>query len=165
MRYVLMGAALVVLAAMQSSILPYFRLYSGQPNLVMLAVTAWAINSSWEEGAFWAFWGGICMDLLSIVPLGTSVVPLLFTTFTVRLAVTQTEGLTLFIYLAVIFAGTILAQILLFVVLGLEGYAIEPVPVIRYFAIPSLIYQMAVAVPVYLIVRWLGRTFPARRVL
>jgi rod shape-determining protein MreD len=165
MRYLLMGAGLVMLAAVQSSILPYFRLYSGQPNLVMLVVAAWAIDSSWEEGAFWAFWGGICMDLLSVVPLGTSVVPLLVATFAIRLAVTQTEGLTLLIYLVVVLAGIIIAQIVLFVVLGLEGYFIEPVPVIRYFAIPSVIYQMLVAAPVYVVVRWLGRTFPARRVL
>lgn len=146
-----------MLAALQSSLFPFIRLYSGQPNVILLVVVAWALDADWGEALFWAFVGGLCQDLLSIAPLGTSVLPLCITVFAVKIAYAQVKRLSLLIYIGSVLAGTLLAQITLFILLGIIGYGIDPVPTVRYFMLPSLAYQLVLALPVYIFCRWLNR--------
>jgi hypothetical protein len=71
---------LALLAVVQNSLLPEFRLYSGQPELVMLAVLAWAWHADDAEVVFWAFAGGIMQDVLNpVIPTGISVISIGFT--------------------------------------------------------------------------------------
>jgi rod shape-determining protein MreD len=165
MRYVILLFLLVLISVLEASVLPYFRLNSGHPNLVLLVVVAWSIRSDWDESVFWAFIGGIIQDLNSIVPLGTSVIPLVLSVFAVKFIITQIEGLTLLVYWGVVMAGMFVGHIVLFVTLGLVGYGIDLVPTVRYFMLPSLIYQLVLALPIYWMVRGLQNLFPNRRAI
>jgi cell shape-determining protein MreD len=75
MGYYLGIIILALLATLQNSILPEFRQFDGQPELVMLAVLAWAWHASDRETLFWAFTGGIMQDVLNpVIPTGLSVI-------------------------------------------------------------------------------------------
>jgi rod shape-determining protein MreD len=160
-----MFVALMVLAALQSSFFPFIRLSSGQPNLVFLLVVAWAIDADWNEAMLWTVVGGLCQDLLSIAPIGTSILPLVLAVFAVKMALMQVEGLSFIVYMGVVVVGTLLALLFLFVMLGVSSYGIDPVPTVRYFLLPSLAYQTVVAVPMYFVARWLNRKAAPRRSL
>lgn len=164
MRYMVMATLLILLAAAQSSVVPLGRLYSGQPSFTLLVVTAWALDATWNESIFWAFMGGLCQDLLSIAPLGTAILPLIVTVFAIRIVQQQFEGLTFLMYLVVILIGTLIAHLILFILLGVTGYAIDLVPTVRYFVLPTLAWQLLSALPVYLFTRWLNRRLTPRRV-
>ena len=58
--------ALVALA--EATILPHLRVGNVQPDLTLLVVGAWSLRRGVEEGAVWAFIGGIVLDLLSAGP-------------------------------------------------------------------------------------------------
>jgi rod shape-determining protein MreD len=165
MRYVILLFLLVLITALEASVLPYLRLNSGHPNLMLLVIVAWSIRADWDEGFFWAFVGGILQDLNSIAPLGTSVIPLLLSVFAVKFIITQVEGLTLLAYWGVVIVGMFVGHIVLFITLGLVGYGIDLVPTVRYFMLPSLIYQLVLALPIYWIVRALQSLFPNRRTI
>jgi rod shape-determining protein MreD len=162
-RTILMLFLLMSLAAFQSSLAPYIRFFSGQPNLVLLAVIAWALTVDWREAFAWAFTGGLLQDLLSIAPLGTSILPLVIGVFVVKLLNQQFEGLSLLLYFAVAVFTSFLAQIVLFITLGLVGYPIDLIPTIRYFLLPTMAYQIALALPVYALMRWFHSLMRPRR--
>lgn len=75
MGYYLGIIILALLAVLQNSILSEFRQFDGQPELVMLAVLAWAWHASDRETVFWALTGGIMQDLMNpIIPTGVSAI-------------------------------------------------------------------------------------------
>ncbi len=145
---------MIVLAAAQSSIVPSFRLNSGQPDLIFLVVVAWSVRATWGEGIFWAFAGGIAHDLLSLVPLGTSVITLLVALYVIKSVEDQIYSFHPILLLPLVLFGTILNHLLLFLALSvLKGYAIDLIPTIRYFTLPTLFYHVVLIFPVYVIVR------------
>ncbi|XWX05380.1 rod shape-determining protein MreD [Aggregatilineales bacterium SYSU G02658] len=162
-RSALLLLLLIVLVALQSSVFPYIRFFSGQPNLILLVVVAWALDADWREAFTWAFVGGLLQDLMSIAPLGTSILPLVLAIFALKLLDQQFEGLSILLYFVVVVAASLLAQVVLFVGLGLVGYPIDLIPTIRYFLLPTMAYQIALALPVYLLVRWLHQLTRPRR--
>lgn len=74
---------LALFAALQNSLLPALQnslpsqlsQFNGQPELVMLAVLAWAWHASDRETIFWAFIGGMMQDVLNpVIPTGISAI-------------------------------------------------------------------------------------------
>jgi rod shape-determining protein MreD len=63
---------MLVLSVVQTAVLPYFSFLYLSPQLPLLVALAWGLLRGLDEGMVWAFIGGICMDLFSISPLGTT---------------------------------------------------------------------------------------------
>ncbi len=63
-RHVLAALALIMLAIVESSLLPTLLGPSFRPNLVLIAASTWAAIRG-PEGFFWAAGGGMMLDLLS----------------------------------------------------------------------------------------------------
>jgi rod shape-determining protein MreD len=61
----LFGAALL-----QTTLSPYMKIGGIHPDLVLLLVIGWSALRGMEEGATWAFIGGISLDILSSAPFG-----------------------------------------------------------------------------------------------
>jgi len=68
---------LIVLALLQSTWVPPLPLLSVRPDLVLLAVLAWAMVRGPYEGAITAFVGGLALDALSTWPMGSHALLLL----------------------------------------------------------------------------------------
>jgi len=62
---------LLALALLQSTAMPYLKLFGVMPNLMLLTVVAWSLLRGPGEGVVWGFVGGIFLDLFSRAPLGT----------------------------------------------------------------------------------------------
>lgn len=154
-----------LLAASQSSVLAFIRLNSGQPDLILLWVVAWSVRADRTEAIFWAFVGAICHDLLSIVPLGTSVFALLAMIAVVQTLKTQLYKFNPLLLLPIIFFGTLLHHLILYVVLAFVGYSIDFVPTVRYFLLPTLLYHVVLILPVYVAVRIVQRLAWGRQTL
>lgn len=154
---------LACLVAFQSSLAPQVRLFSGQPNLVLLVVIAYAFDANWREAFGWAIVGGVMQDLMSIAPLGTSALPLILAVFAVKWLDQQFEGVSVVIYFFTAVVTSFIATVVLFIGLAFVGYVIDLIPTIRYFLLPTMAYQIALALPVYILVRWLNRMARPRR--
>jgi rod shape-determining protein MreD len=61
---------MLVLALLQTAVLPHFTLFKLSPQLPLLVALAWGMLRGVDEGIVWAFLGGLFMDLFSITPLG-----------------------------------------------------------------------------------------------
>lgn len=154
MRYLVGTFLLMLLAAAQSSILPAFRINSGQPDLIFLCVLAWSVRANWQESLFWAFVGGLCHDALSLLPLGVSSVPLLIGVYVIKSVETQLYSFNPLLLLPVVLIGTLIQHALIFVALGVfRGYAVDLLASVRYFTLPTLFYHLVLLLPVYVLVR------------
>lgn len=153
MRRFLAIPLLALAAALQSSIIPQIRISSGQPDLVVLIILAWAFHAELDEAIFWAFTGGIMQDLLSIAPLGASVVGLLPTIFVINIIANQLYSINIILIFGIIMVGTIIQHIGFLIVLGITGIGVDLIGNIRYVMIPTLFYNLILALPVYWMVR------------
>ena len=67
----------VVAALLELSIVPYLRIGSAQPDLVLVLAITWTILIGIEGGLVWAFLGGLVIDILAPRPLGSTAFVLL----------------------------------------------------------------------------------------
>ncbi len=79
-------AGLAVVALTQGTLLARVRILGASPNLLLVAVIAWSLWRGLAEGLIWAFVGGVAVDLISGMPLGTSSLALLAACAVARLS-------------------------------------------------------------------------------
>jgi rod shape-determining protein MreD len=60
-----LGAALL-----QASLVPFMAVGGARPNVPLLLAGAWSVSAGAGEAVWWAFFGGLGVDLLSGGPLG-----------------------------------------------------------------------------------------------
>lgn len=66
----LLGLALTILA--QATLLSRVRLFGACPNLMLVTTVAVSLLLGMSEGLIWGFVGGLGLDLITGMPLGTS---------------------------------------------------------------------------------------------
>jgi rod shape-determining protein MreD len=164
MGYYICIPILAVAAALQSSVVPQFRLYSGQLDLVLLLVITWAVQAELEEGLFWAFTGGIMQDLLSITPLGTSSIGMVTIVFGLDFLRRRLFRINLIWLTGTVILGTILQQTVIYLTLLIQGSSYDIIEVLRYVLLPGLFFNLVLLLPVYLVVRLFQRRIYRNRI-
>jgi rod shape-determining protein MreD len=154
---------LVVMVIIQATLVPQIAIQGGRPDLVFLTVVAWSFRTSLNEGVTWAFVGGILLDLLSAAPTGTSVPGLVLVVFAVNILKNQIYRLNLLMLLGIIGVGTFVQQIIIMVILSMTGFTVLFGESLGYVVLPTAVYNLAFALPVYWMVRRIQRRFANRR--
>lgn len=158
---------MMLVAALQVTVMPQISVLGGRPDLVLLVVVSWSLNVTLEQGILWAFVGGICKDLLSAAPIGTSLIGLILIIFAIHTVRQQLFSVGLFTLIWVSLLGTVIQQICIFTILLVTGF--QPqfasqlgygviIEQFRLFIVPTIVYNLIGIVPVYLIVRVIQRT-------
>jgi rod shape-determining protein MreD len=62
----------LLLAVVQTAVLPYFPMFGAVVQLPLLVVITWTLLHGLEEGIVWAFIAGFWLDMFSIGPLGAT---------------------------------------------------------------------------------------------
>lgn len=164
MGYYICIPILAIAAALQSSVIPHFRLFDGQVDLVFLLVMGWAVHAELEEGLFWAFAGGILQDLLSIAPLGTSCVGMIIVVFALDFLRRQLFGVNLIWLTGINISGTFLKLSLIYLILLIEGHAYDVLDLLRLVVLPGIFFNLVLMLPVYLVVRLIQRRIYRNRI-
>lgn len=157
---------LMLAAALQVTVMPQISVLGGRPDIVFLLVSAWSLNTSLEQGVVWAFVGGICKDLLSAAPIGTSIVGMLLIIFAIHAVRQQlfSVGFLTLVWVSVL--GTVIQQLSILTILLLTGF--QPIYAdqlgygvvlgqIRLFIVPSIVYNLIGIIPIYWFVRAIQR--------
>jgi rod shape-determining protein MreD len=150
---------------MEATVLPHLRVGSAQPDLTLLVVGAWSLRRGAEEGAVWAFIGGIVLDLLSAGPAVGHIFALLGASLV--LGVDPSTGLGRRQAqpftgnpLALIFGvalATVLYHFVLLAMLQLWGNAVDWVYAVTRITVPHLIFNLILMPFVYRLLGWLDR--------
>ncbi len=167
---------LVIATALSASILPQLVSFGvgllgnvspilnntrGQLNLVMLLVLAWSIRSDLASGFIWALVGGILLDLYSATPIGASSAALMIIVYGANGAARQLYRMRIVTLLAMTLLATLFFQVYTYCALLLLGLSYDIPMVIRLVYLPTLLYNLAGALPIYAIVRLTQRRIRA----
>ncbi|MCU0501367.1 MAG: rod shape-determining protein MreD [Anaerolineae bacterium] len=76
----LMAVVLTLVVLVQATLLARVRLIGATPNLLLVVVVCWSLIRGLYDGLVWGFVGGLALDVLAGLPLGTSSLALMATT-------------------------------------------------------------------------------------
>ena len=143
--------------ALLSNFTPILNNSRGHPSLVMLLVICWSLRSSLADGFVWALVGGILLDLLSILPIGTSSAALVLIVFVVNGAAQQLLRLRILFLLAITALATVFMTSYTIVALLLLGNSYDVPSLIRLMLLPTMFYNLIAVLPLYAFVRMAQR--------
>lgn len=169
MPRIVFAVLLIVMALVQTTVLPVGRILGITPDLVLVSLLLWSATREPGEGLAWAFGIGIFLDLLTLSPLGSTALSLLPVALIGWLSRGRFFQSGLLFPLLMTLAATVahsLALIILtwlLVVLRLSpagSGVIAPLAALQLATLGALLNAI-VAPPLYLIVqlvnRWIGR--------
>lgn len=143
--------------ALLSNFTPALNESRGHPSLVMLLVICWSLRSSLADGFVWALVGGLMLDLLSVLPIGTSSAALVIIVFVVNGVAQQLLRLRILFLLAITALATVFMTAYTIVALFLLGYSYDIPALIRLMLLPTMIFNLIAVLPLYAFVRVIQR--------
>ena len=142
---------------LQSAVISRVYLLSGVADLPLVMLAAWALQENVDSSWHWAAALGILVGFVSAIPW---YVPMISYVIVVSLAqmlqrrVWQAPLLAMF---SVTFLGTVILNILTYLVLRIEGVMMPVEEVFGLLVLPGVLLNMLLAIPVYAIMRDLSR--------
>jgi hypothetical protein len=152
-----------MLAAMlQSAVVGQLRLLSGFGDLVLVLLAAWSLQERVDTGPLWAVLASVLISFLSRLPILATGLGYISIVLIARLLSRGVWRAPLLAMLAVTILGTVIMHLESFAVLRLSGTPLEILDVFRVITLPSLIINIALAVPAFALMRDLaGWVYPA----
>lgn len=147
-----------ILALLQASMMSHFTVRGAIPGIVLLAVVDWGILCGPDEGMMWAFVGGLCLDVFSGWPFGTSTVALVIVASVVSLGGGTFIRTHALLPPAAVFLATVMYYLIAMFVLESTQHQIDWIAAIRGLVLPIALYNAFVNIPGY----WLARRLEAR---
>jgi rod shape-determining protein MreD len=148
--------ALVIL---QTSLISRMPLLQGTPDLVLLAIIAWALQKRVQTVWQWTIIGGLMVTFVSALPPG---VPLLGYGLTTALAIVLRKRVWQIPILAMFtltFLGTFLTQGIAYTALQIVGSQITILEALNLVTLPSTLLNLILSVPAFALIgdlaRWL----------
>lgn len=169
MPRIIFAILILVLALLQTTVVPMGRIIGITPDLVLVSLFLWSASREPSEGLCWAFGIGLFVDLLTLTPLGTTALSFLPVAIIGWLGRNRFFQSGLLFPLLMMIAATAAHSLTVFILswlLTLFGLAPEGggqlnlLATLRLATLGALLNTI-VAPPLYLIVqlldRWIGR--------
>lgn len=148
MAYLIGIPLLALLAILQSTMFADFGFYEGRPDLVLLAVVGWALTGEGRQAMVWGFIGGIFLDTLSALPLGTSSIALIFVAYLVSLYARRIWEVNLLMPLGVTLVASLLFHSVLLIALLFVGRQVQLEYAYIRVILPSTFINLLLTLPV-----------------
>lgn len=139
--------AIVLLAILQSAVVSHLRIGDGQADLVLVAIVAWGLTGRANEAMVFGLLGGVVLDLLSALPLGTTSLILIAIAYLVSMTEGRLWGTHLLTPIAVVFAASLLFSGYQLVASILAGASIDWASVTARVLLPEAFLNVLLAIP------------------
>jgi rod shape-determining protein MreD len=157
MRIALALVVPLAAALLQGAVAGLITVGGAFPNLPVLVAASWAVAAGAGEALWWAFVGGLAMDVLSAGPLGAFTVAFLPGTLVAGLGErSSVKPIPVVTGAVIVGVAAVLAQVLYLGILAFLGHPVAPAPVAAAQTVGVGIYTGALALVVYPLAR-LGR--------
>jgi rod shape-determining protein MreD len=128
---------------------------------MVLVVVSWSLLRGAREGILWGFLGGLSLDFLSGLPLGTNALSLTLTAYAASLGQLTIYRTNPFFPPALALAASILNDCVLMLLLSLSGYALAWADLLLRVGVPSALLGGLTMPLVHRVLSWLHlRTLP-----
>lgn len=157
MRIALAVLVPVAAALLQGAVANLITVGGAFPNLPVLVAASWAVAAGAGEALWWAFLGGLALDLLSAGPLGAFTVAVLPGVLIAGLGErSPAQPIPVVTGAVIVGVVTVLAQVLYLGILAFLGHPVAAMPVAAVQTVGVGIYTGALALLAYPLAR-LGR--------
>jgi dolichyl-phosphate-mannose--protein O-mannosyl transferase len=161
MRNLIAIPVIILSVILQSAVVSRLTLLSGFGDLPLVMLAAWALQDEVDSAWHWAIATGILVGFISGISwmvFVTGYVAVVLLAKVLRMRVWQAPLLAMF---SVTFLGTILLNVLSLAVLRLSGVSIPLQDAFGLLALPGVLLNLLLAVPVYAVMRDIAHwTYP-----
>jgi rod shape-determining protein MreD len=134
------------------------QLLHGCVDLILLVLVSWALQERAEFSLVWAFFGGVLVSIFSavspVVIIGGYVVITIFT----RMFQRRIWQMPILALLSMIFLGTIIIHASTILSLQMMGTNIDFMEGLRLVTLPSILLNLLLAFPIYVVMSDLANT-------
>ena len=161
LRFIALPVLILVLM-IQTIVVSSLKLLGGTADLMMLVVVSWALQDRVETAWEWAILGGLLIGFVSALPIYIPVLGYILITWIARFMQKRVWQTPILALLFVTVVGTLVVNILPLVLLQFEGTPILFNDGMSQVILPSMLLNLIVALPVYLLIRDFARwVYPA----
>ena len=150
---------LVVVAILQTTIVPNLAVWGVFANLPLLLVVSWGLLRGPREGAVWGFISGLAVDLLSGAPFGAATLSMIAVGFLSGLGATSAFRTRFALPMIVMFLATIVYDLLFLLIVQISGQRVIWFDSILRLVLPSAVLNALLTPIVFLTMRWLYTRF------
>ncbi len=157
MRHLIAIPIIILSVQLQLSIVSRVSLLSGVADLPLVLLAAWALQDGVETAWHWALAAGLLVGFVSAIPVFVPLISYLFVVLIAQLLqrrVWQTPLLAMFV---VSLIGTIFLYLFSLVTLSLFGISLPVSESLGLFALPGMLLNLLLAIPMFAIMRDLAR--------
>jgi rod shape-determining protein MreD len=153
---------LIIIALVQTTLLPIFLPGPVRPDLMLMVVVGWGVVHGNGQAMLWGLGGGLLLDLFSGAPFGLHTFGLGAIGWLADTLQTNFFRSNILIPLATIFVATLLYHIGQAAVMQLLGYTINWAVYVFNVVLPTAILNTALMPLVYFVLRRLDRVVRPR---
>lgn len=158
MRVALAIVVPLAAALLQGSVVPSMTIADARPNLVILAAASWAVAAGSREAIWWAFFGGLAMDLLSGGPLGALALAGLLPVAMAGLGDQQLRPRSVLAGALIVAIASAATSVIYVVILAVVGATLPDAARLLTLAAGSAAYNGVLAIATYPLCRALHRS-------
>jgi rod shape-determining protein MreD len=152
---------LVVVAVIQTSVIPHLTVWGVSFDLPLLVVVSWGLMRGAREGVVWGFVGGLVVDALSGAPMGAVTMSLMAAGGLSGLGQATVVRARFLFPSAAAFLATILSTIIFLLVLEISGQPLPWLDALLRIAMPAALLNAVLMPLVFLLMSalqsWLRR--------
>lgn len=152
----------LLLALIETSLVPYLAPLGVKPDLLLVLVLSIAMTRGLGQGILWGILAGWMLDLLGASPFGTHILALGLVALLVRLGTAGLSPQSLLLHLGVGFVGSLLFYSLLLLILELSGSSLGWGETLLRIALPASIMNALLLPVAYHLLRGWERLWPER---
>jgi len=141
-----------LLVVLQSTLINKMMLLYGMPDIILLTVIAWALHKRVKTAWHWCVIGGLAYTFASALPFGVPLVGFIVITGLTMFLRKHTWQVPILVMLILSFLGTLFFQGLSLLGLKLNGNPILVIDAIGMITLPSVIWNLIFAIPIYAII-------------
>jgi rod shape-determining protein MreD len=144
------------LAIMQSAIISYMPFLEGTPNMVLLVVVSWSLIGRSREAMILGLFGGVFLDMLSILPVGSTSISLILIAYLISLLEGGFWESNFFTPLVATLVATVMFFSLTILTLLLAGRTLDLLSSLTRIFLPSLFLNLVICLPIYHLTGWIA---------
>lgn len=165
MRNLVAIPVIILAVVLQSAMFSRIYLLSGIADLPLVMLAAWALQDEVDSAWHWAAAFGLMVGFVSGIPWYVPVVGYLIVVMLARALQRRVWQAPLLAMFSVTFLGTVILNLLSYVVLRLSDVNMPLEDVLGLLVLPSVLLNMLLAIPVYTVMRDLSRwVYPSAEV-
>jgi rod shape-determining protein MreD len=155
MRYVIAAVLVLLVAVVQTSVIPTFRVLGVHANLMLVLLLSWAMVRGLEEAMVVVPMGGLALGLMDGQLLGAAMlalIPLVLLTEIREARIIQGDFL---LAVLLILLSTLAYEVIILVILRVTGETVQWWGTLSRVVVPAAIVNAVLVPPVYGLL-WLG---------